>query len=400
MKYAEQAALAGLAFFLPLYEAPKNVLWLAFVALWVVNRFRARDFGGRWDGWDTLIALWIASGFAAAAFAGIHGDEWRAAADILRYGVVLCILKRSRYGERTWQVLLAALFAGTVVALAWSYWNILVAGTTTLLTLNSVGHINHSAVYASILLGVAVIALRAEWASSGWPLRALGLALVALLAISVMWMQSRAAAGAAFVMAIVLLVVYTARWRGSFRGIAIAAALAVGVTLALKPQVLEKNTRMMQEGKFLNVRDGAWRVGLAGWREFPVFGVGMDNYGRIDAATVQAWSARRGEAFDKGAYLFTSHGHSLYVNTLAERGLVGLGVLLAVLAAWAVALVRRLPEAGAAPLVWTFWGGAASAWIAAVLEGAVTTTLHHEHALLSMLLLGAWLSVSKKPAAS
>jgi len=79
MILAEHAALVGLAFFLPLYEAPKNILWLAFVVLWLANRFRARDFGGRWDGWDTLIALWIASGYAAAAFAGIHGDEHRKA---------------------------------------------------------------------------------------------------------------------------------------------------------------------------------------------------------------------------------------------------------------------------------------------------------------------------------
>src|SRR4051812_11354811 len=171
MKYAEHAALAGLAFFLPLYEAPKNVLWLALVALWLVNRFRARDFGGRWDGWDTLIALWIASGFASAAFAGMHGDEWRAAADLLRYGAVLWILKRGGYDERTWRALLVALVAGTAVGLVWGYWNLLVTGSAGVLSLNSVGHVNHSAVYASIVLGVAIMALRAGWASSGWALR-------------------------------------------------------------------------------------------------------------------------------------------------------------------------------------------------------------------------------------
>src|SRR5262249_17938778 len=78
MMLAEQAALVGLAFFLPLYEAPKNILWLAFVVLWLVNRVRTRDFGGPWDRWDTLIAVWIVSGFASAAFAGLPGDVWRA----------------------------------------------------------------------------------------------------------------------------------------------------------------------------------------------------------------------------------------------------------------------------------------------------------------------------------
>jgi O-antigen ligase len=398
---AEQGALVGLAFFLPLYEAPKNILWLAFVVLWLANRVRAphfpRGFGGRWDGWDTLLALWIASGFAAAAFAGLHGDEWRSAIDIVRYGGVLWLLKRSGYPARAWGALLGALLAGTVVTLAQGYWKLLVAGSTDVLTLNSVGHVNHSAVYMSIMLGVALMALRAYWSASGWALRALGAALVALFAVSVLWMQSRGAAGAAFVIALVLLFAYTARRRGSFHRLVIAAALVVGATLALKPQVLEKNTRMIEEGKFLNVRDGAWRVGLAAWREFPLFGVGMDNFGRIGPEEVQAWKAKRGEPFERDAYLFTSHGHSLYVNTLAERGLVGLAVLLAVLAAWAAALVRRLPQADASPLAWTFWGSASGAWIAAVLEGTVNTTLHHEHALLSMLLLGAWLSLSRPP---
>lgn len=397
MRYAEQAALAGLAFFLPLWEAPKNVLWLAFVVLWLVNRVRARDWGGRWDGWDTLIALWIASGFTAAAFAGLHGDEWRAAFDLVRYGGVLWLLKRSPYAPRVWLELLVALLAGTCAALAQGYWRMLVAGSADVLSLNSVGHVNHSAVYLSIMLGVALMALRAYWAASGWALRVLGAVLVVVFAVSVLWMESRAAAGAALVIALVLLFAYTARRRGSFHRVAIAAALVAGATLALKPEVLEKNARMIHEGKFLNVRDGVWRLGLLASREFPLFGVGMDNFDLIKPEVVQAWQAKRGEPFDPGAYLFTSHGHSLYVNTLAERGLVGLAALLAVLAAWAVALLRRLPLADDPPLAWTFWGGACGAWIAAVLEGAVNTTLHHEHALLSMLLLGGWLSLSRPP---
>jgi len=43
--------LLALAFFLPLWEAPKNLASLAFVLVWLANRIRARDFGGRWDVW-------------------------------------------------------------------------------------------------------------------------------------------------------------------------------------------------------------------------------------------------------------------------------------------------------------------------------------------------------------
>src|SRR5260221_7611823 len=59
----EIGALVVLCFFLPLYEAPKNIFCALYIVVWIVNRFRERDFGGRWDAWDGLIAAWIASGF-------------------------------------------------------------------------------------------------------------------------------------------------------------------------------------------------------------------------------------------------------------------------------------------------------------------------------------------------
>ena len=92
--------LLALAFFLPLYEAPKNICWLAYVLTWIYNRARAREWGGPWDRWDSLIALWITSAYLAAVFAGIHHDEWSEANDVVRYASVLWTLKRSRHSER------------------------------------------------------------------------------------------------------------------------------------------------------------------------------------------------------------------------------------------------------------------------------------------------------------
>src|SRR5579859_6969310 len=70
----ELGLLLILCFFLPIYEAPKNLAWIAYVLVWAINRIRSRDAGGPWDAWDTLTALWIASGYVVAAFAGLHGQ--------------------------------------------------------------------------------------------------------------------------------------------------------------------------------------------------------------------------------------------------------------------------------------------------------------------------------------
>jgi len=390
--------LLALAFVVPMLEAPKNILWVAFVVLWIVNRARTRDFGGHWEGWDTLIVLWIVSGFVVALFAGIRGDEWRAAIDIVRYASVAWLLRRSRYSAETWIALLGAIVAGTVVTLAWGYYGVLVEKSHQFLGLHSVGHINHSAIYLTIVFGAAIAAGRSWWRVMGRAARAGTLAVIVFLLISLVWMQSRAAVGAALAVAVALLGTYAWRQGRGLRRVAIGAAIAVGVTILLKPQVVEKYEARIQEDRVLAYRDQIWRVGLMAWREYPFFGVGMDNYGKIGPDRVNAWAKARGETPDEKRLFFTYHAHSLYINTLTERGLVGLSVLLAVLVAWAIALLRGIPEANAPPLIWASWGGATGAWLTTVIVGTVNTTLHHEHALICTLLLGAWQSLSRNAA--
>src|SRR3954462_442958 len=140
---AELGLLIALCVFLPLYEAPKNIVWLGYVAFWIGNRLAERDFGGPWDAGDTLIAAWLVSGFVVAPFAEVHGNEWRGPLDIVRYGAVLWMVKRTRFDAREIRMVLGALLAATLIGLAWGYARIW-SGSATALSLNSVGHVNHS----------------------------------------------------------------------------------------------------------------------------------------------------------------------------------------------------------------------------------------------------------------
>jgi len=99
------------------------------VLTWLYNRFRARDWGGPWDNWDSLIAIWIASAYVVAAFAGIHHDEWSAANDVLRYCSVLWLLKRSRLHERALLAILVTVVLSTLVGLVWGWWELSVSRT-------------------------------------------------------------------------------------------------------------------------------------------------------------------------------------------------------------------------------------------------------------------------------
>lgn len=155
-------------------------------------------------------------------------------------------------------------------------------------------------------------------------------------------------------------------------------------------ELTKKIERFMQEGD-LSQRIPLSNTALAGWRAYPVFGMGMGNFKHITPERVAAWREQIGASFEPKRYFFSSHAHSLYMNTLAERGLVGLSMILWVLAFWLYCLGKRFPGSGGA-VDWMIWGGSFSAWFVTAAAGLLNTTLHTEHGLLSMLLLGLWLA--------
>src|SRR3954468_14217318 len=224
---AELAALVALCTFLPLYEAPKNLAWAAYVLIWLANRFRVRNFGGPWDTWDTLIALWIGSVFVVAPFAAVHRDEWRPALDVVRFGVALWLLKRSDYVEYEWRWPLGALLVSALVGLAMGYAK-LWSGALDTLQLNSVGHVNHTAIYLAIILGLAT-----AWFIVRGPAvvmaGAMGVILCALLTIA-----SRAAVGVGVATIVMLAFVGLRRERRERRRATLTlAAAAVLVVVAV-----------------------------------------------------------------------------------------------------------------------------------------------------------------------
>jgi O-antigen ligase len=387
---AEFLWLIALAFFLPLFEVPKHICLFGFALTWLINRERANDWGGSWDRWDSLIAAWIASAYLVAAFAGVQHDEWRGATDVLKYGAVLWLLKRSRYDERALLWILGTVIAATLVTLAWSYWSVYVTKAKAFLELNSVGHVNHSAIYLGIVFGAALSVALAYWEKLGVAGKAaLGIVVAALLA-SVFVTESRAAVGATvfFVFALVAALGVGRRinvWKGLM-----IASLAVAITLASLPGVLDKAVDRTEKGIPLSYRDNIWSNALVEWRQFPLFGVGMGNFGRVSLDQLREWNKSQDWNIRPTAEGVNSHAHSLYLTALAERGLVGLGVLFAVLLAWGFALGRGLPAARD-PLDWALFGAALAAWFVTVTVGIANTTLHDEHGILSALLFGLWL---------
>jgi len=373
----EIGLLLALCIALPLYEAPKSIAWLAYVLVWLANRVRARDFGGRWDTWDTLIVAWMVSGFVIAPFAALHGGEWRAPLDVVRNGAVLWMVKRSRLSEREGRAVLGALVASVVIGIVMGLAQ-LWSGTSGRLELNSVGHVNHTVVYLAIMLGVC-----AAWLFLGRQ-RAIAGAISFFVLVAVFVAASRSGV----VAALAVLGALAVAWWPRSRIPAVIAAAVIIASAALAAvggaEVFEKQAESVQAGHLLNFREEAWKLAVSTWQAHPWFGIGMENFGQ----------ASRGLATEQLRNLMP-HAHNLYLNTLAERGLIGALPVFAMLAVWGWRLVARRPRRGDADHEWLLWA-AASAWIVTVAVGMVNTTFHHEHGLLAVLLLGLWLPVSHR----
>ncbi|MEP7274864.1 MAG: O-antigen ligase family protein [Betaproteobacteria bacterium] len=401
----EVTLLGCLAISLPMFEGAKNVFWGLYALAWYFNRLRPgvtwETLGGRWDGWDTLFAVLIVSAPAGAALAGLHHQEWIACADALRITSVAWFLKRSGYGDQERLRLHVTIQIAVVIACVWALVALAFPHTYEGIQLHSVGHVNQSVIYIVICFGALIGGVAAYWRvmNAAWRSAAIGAIVVQLVALFAA--GSRAGAATAILGALAFGLLWVKRSRGPLAWTAIAV-----VAFAVLVSSFDTDMRRKQEFALdsphpvLNERYPIWQQALAAWRAYPAFGVGGDNFGDISAARVDAWTRAAGGRYEAGAFVRSSHAHNLYLNTLAEHGLFGMAALVLLCAAWAWRLFRRKPAIGDPPVAWLAWSGAAAALVVTLGLGAFNTTLHDEHGLLALMMLGIWLSERRGRAAT
>jgi O-antigen ligase len=410
---AEIALLAALLFTLPLFEVPKHLVWLAWVV--VAGRALWRDRGapgGALCAWDAVFAALLGAVLLSGLGAGAP-PGWRAAGDILRLVSVPWLMLRRGYRAADCRLPLLAALAGTGLASLWGMIRVLRADTPVFLQLNSVGHVNHSAIYLAISIGLALAAWAGFAAGASWRVRLLiaGSGLISLLALFV---SGSRAAMLALVVLLGLIAWITPfplaqpdRDRRRFRlGLLAMVAVALLGYLAL----MGLSGRSLQPagaglvGKFRlqaddagglsSHRDRLARLALAAGLAYPAFGVGVDGFGRLTPARVCAEIAPPppGRDCDTSRYTFSAHAHSLYGTVFAEQGGLGLAAVLALLAGWAAGLRGSLARARADRHAAAVWLAAWSGLVITAVAGLLNTTLHHEHGLLAMSCLGLLLS--------
>lgn len=389
----EYALALALAAVLPLLEAPKNLVWVAWVALWLFNSVKHGNLREA-RGTDALFVATIAAPVLACAFAAPWSAHWPEVPDVVRYASIGWVLSRTQLTGPQAGTLLAVLLASAVVAGAQGWWVWQVSHQHKYLELHSVGHVNHSALYLATVATGAFMAYLA--APGGGRIKAACGAGFCVLGGLVFASESRGAAAMMLLITAVLLVVYyRAHGRRLWPALTALVLLTAGA-LAASHELVDKIQRHIRADNIT-----AWRVELAAtateaFRAHPLTGIGPGNFRSLTAVDVERWVDARGGVYAPERYHFSSHAHTLYFNTLAERGLVGLAALAALLAVWGGALVQRRPAPGR-DTDWLLWSASAASFGLVLIGGWANTSLHSENALLAMIGFGLLLGSVPPP---
>lgn len=374
-------------FFLPLLEAPKNYFLAAFIFVSIV-RNRKKIFLKP----DFSYMVLILSALCAAFFAGIPGNyEWKGFLTLLFFYIAGIVFSRFNYPPNIIKKLFFVPILGALPVLIFSlfrsFQNPLVR-----LELHSVGHVNHTAIYLSIL---AILTLFASIYGKYKNYLGIYLFFIGLLYLeSVIFSQSRIAFFICLLFGLLVFLFFPGR-----KKIALVLTLSLVFLLSffLTAPVFTKNNDNIKNNDFLAGRDKIWNIVYELKDVNPIFGIGNGNWKVVNEEYIRNLIEYKGELYNPQKYYFTSHPHNLYLLHFLERGWFGFSALIIFMFSWAKCLIkdfRRFDEAKFDRNI--LYGGSFAAFLVTFGIGFFNTTLHHEHGLLALFYYGLYISYKRK----
>lgn len=324
----------------------------------------------RWDAPALLLLGLFVAGLASATLSPHSASILRNNLDLLRtlatYWVFLNLVRTERQAYLVVELLLASAVAAFLLSVNQlnGFKGVAIA---------SLGYCNNVGMYYSMIAALALslsLCAKASRPRQAWWALALGTSLAAM-AVAALCRSALLGFG---VFAALALLVSGTRQRRRYSALLLAAlvclvAVAAGDLTELKDLGFEFGS--------LAERWRIWRLAGSLFLEHPLLGVGPGNF----------MSAVRALLADNvGGFYYLGNAHSLYLNTLAERGLIGLILLLAFFGA-AIHRLRRAASTLATPQATALWLAGLGAVLIVLIIGLLDHPLHHEHALLMATLL-------------
>lgn len=395
LKATEIILLSLMIVSLPSLEAPKNIFLVLYVLI-ATTRQLTDPHRLDWNSWDSIFILTLGTALLSTIFAGMpNHEEWKGYRVLITMISTGWLVSRGQYTAKELGWLFKILVLSTIPPLAWGLWELFGSHTKTALQLNSVGHVNHSAIYLTMISGAALGWLLSTDKNTNRLKQLLLTALTITLFTSLIIGESRGAVGVGFTLALAL--IFTLSKRRFIKLLGVSSVLAVvGLTVILNTGVVQKEINNEKANNVLSNRDKVWNVSFEAARFSPLLGLGMSNWHFITMDQLKASVEKRGKTFDPNNYqLQWGHSHNLYLTALVDRGIVGLGVTLLFMFTWLRHLIKTFSLTKKFNEATYLWAGSFSAWMATFGIGLVNTTFHHEHGILACLLLGLYLSYTQ-----
>ena len=390
LKKLEFSLLSLLILVLPSLEAPKNIFLVLFLIIGLINQIIIKEMHSSRP-WDWIFLFLIGSAFLTTLFPGMHEAEWKGLRVFLTSTLVGWLILRSDFSPKQISWLFNFIILGVIPPLFVGLVRYLYLHDKPDLQLHSVGHVNHSAIYLTIVLGASIGLLTSIWEKNKSYLNILLALLSILFFISLIISQSRAAVGIGFVLLISIFLILSPIKKIKIGGILFSIVIMI-ISVLLNTGIVQKQIRNQQVNDILGARDKVWNISFEACRWAPILGIGIDNWGKIKPEDIKRSVEDRRQIYNEKNYLFQGHSHSVYLMALVERGVVGFSALIFLMIGWIYYLIVNLKNISSDSQGRYLWAGSFSSWLVTFGIGFVNTTFHHEHGILACILLGLFVS--------
>lgn len=401
MKMSEQRliqlefyCLCLLAFSLPILETLKHLFSLAYLIVFCTRYCCYRDTFQH-SPVGKYIIIFVLLSIIAAIGSTLNGFSNDKLHDIIRYSLIGWMALHTPLSRRQLSIIITILIISTLLGAAEAYW-LMDSGTKIRFELRSVGHVNHSSIYILLILGAA-LPLTLAYSN-----KKVLLAIIILVTFTLLYVlletNSRATAIGIITLAIPFLLVVFIHCQKIGYVFLVVIALTTLYCIFSPPNVIKKF--IGQNNYYTNKltpREKVWHTAYYVWKAQPTFGVGYGNYKVVTLEKMKEWHPNSTRDFSNiKQFLFLTHTHNRYINTLAEGGLTGLLGLIALLFGYAKCFISTFKHSIQDKRNIAVWLIGTNALVSTIVVGLFNTSLHHEHGILTMLLLGLSVQLLQK----
>jgi len=382
--------IALIVLFLPNLEAPKNIFFLGLLLVWIQFSFKSGNFGGKWNHYDSIFLLFLIVNIIVAINAHFeHSQPIKGANDIFRIIIFGWIISRIKFSEKVVDVIVL-INSLSILTIVTNFYTCPELGNC--MTLSSVGHVNHTAIYLLISLSLTLPFLIEKYRVFSKTFNFFAVCYLFFISYMIIATNSRAAFGALVLIFLTIFIFYSLK--GDLKKLYLFGSIAlisIIISLISPPKIIDKfyhGSSIIGFSPRQTIRNFAYEV----FKIDPILGTGMSNFPNfglddikdnvINEKGIDWWQKKA-----KETYLPYAHPHNLYYAYLSGGGIIFLVTMLLFWSNIIKEIIKDYKERKSWILL-----PVSLIVLVNLIVGFFNTTFENEHGLLSMLVLGIFLS--------